>query len=167
MSSATPARFHDLWVRHAGEVYRFALYLSGDAAVAEDVTSEAFLRVWAARERVEFQTVRAYLFAIARNVYFHELRRARRETALDAALPSPRSLARAAESRQELAQALEAMRQLPEIDRAALLLRAEEGLTYEEIAAILRLPVASARVKVHRARLRLAQICQRRSATCP
>jgi RNA polymerase sigma-70 factor (ECF subfamily) len=107
--------------------------------------------------------VRSYLFATARNVYFQQLRRARRETSLDPALPSPGSLAREAESREQLRQTREAMRQLPEIDRAALLLRFEEGLAYEEIAAVLRLPVATAKVKVHRARLRLAQICQRSS----
>jgi RNA polymerase sigma-70 factor (ECF subfamily) len=49
-----------------------------------------------------------------------------------------------------------ALRQLPEVDRAALLMRAEDGLPYEEIAAALGLSVAAARVKVHRARLKLA-----------
>ena len=36
--------FHDLYSRHARDVHRFALYLSGDAALADDITSETFLR---------------------------------------------------------------------------------------------------------------------------
>jgi RNA polymerase sigma-70 factor (ECF subfamily) len=50
------------------------------------------------------------------------------------------------------------LEQLPEADRAALLMRADEGLAYEEIAAALGLPVATVKVKVHRARMKLAQI---------
>lgn len=161
-----PASFHDLWVQHAGEIYRFALYLSGEPAVAEEVTSETFLRLWASWERVRHPTVRSYLFAIARNVYLHEIRRSSRESPLDEAQPCMRSLARDAEMHEELEQVLAAMGQLPEVDRAALILRAREGLSYEEIAAILGLPVATAKVKVHRARLRLTEIRQRSDGSC-
>lgn len=41
MSTSPDESFHDLWVRYAGEIYRFALYLSGERAMAEDVTAEA------------------------------------------------------------------------------------------------------------------------------
>jgi len=47
---------------------------------------------------------------------------------------------------------------LPEPDRAALLMRAEEQMPYEEIAAALGITAGSAKVKVHRARLRLAEL---------
>jgi RNA polymerase sigma-70 factor (ECF subfamily) len=50
------------------------------------------------------------------------------------------------------------LREIPEVDRAALLMRVDEGLPYEEVAAALGLPLATVKVKVHRARLRLAQI---------
>ena len=52
---------------------------------------------------------------------------------------------------------LAALQTLPEIDRAAVLLRAEEGLSYEEVAAALGISSGAARVKVHRARLKLAE----------
>jgi len=158
------AGFHDLWVAHARDVYRFAFYLSGNQAVADDLTSEAFLRVWDAWDRLVFPTVRSYLFATVRNLYLHQLRRTRREEAIEATMPDRSSLAEHAEQKDQLQRVLAAMDQLPEVDRSALLLRVEEGLSYEEIAAILQLPVATAKVKVHRARLRLAQICQRSSA---
>ncbi|HEY0788868.1 MAG TPA: sigma-70 region 4 domain-containing protein, partial [Thermoanaerobaculia bacterium] len=52
---------------------------------------------------------------------------------------------------------LGALAALPEIDRAALLMRADDGLPYEEIARALGITTTSAKVKVHRARLRLAE----------
>lgn len=59
---ATPlVDFTGLYERHAAHVNRFALYVSGDQALADDLTSEAFVRVWTARDRVELSTVRAYL----------------------------------------------------------------------------------------------------------
>ena len=41
--------FHSLYERYAPDVYRFALYLSGDAALANDITQEAFVRAWVVR----------------------------------------------------------------------------------------------------------------------
>src|SRR5438876_3724501 len=38
--------FHDLYSRYARDVHRFALYLSGNPALADDITSETFLRAW-------------------------------------------------------------------------------------------------------------------------
>ena len=64
---------------------------------------------------------------------------------------------RRAQSHIELQAALAALQTLPEIDRAAVLLRAEEGMSYDEVAAALGISPVAARVKVHRARLKLAE----------
>jgi len=150
--------FQELYESYARDVYRFALYLSGDPALAEDVTSETFIRVWSSPEPVRLATVKAYL-PIARNLCLMEHRRSSRRQALDETLAdSGRNVAREAEAKDELSRVLGALEQLPEADRAALLMRADEGLAYEEIAAALGLPVATVKVKVHRARLKLAQI---------
>jgi len=47
---------------------------------------------------------------------------------------------------------------LPEVDRAALLMRVQEDMPYEEIAHTLQLPVTTVKVQVHRARLKLMQV---------
>lgn len=44
--------FHDLHARDAADVYRFALWLGGSPAEAEDVTSETFMRAWAGRDKI-------------------------------------------------------------------------------------------------------------------
>jgi RNA polymerase sigma-70 factor (ECF subfamily) len=159
-----PATFHALWIAHAPHVFRFAWYLTGDRSVAEDLTSEAFLRVWSVWDRVAWATARSYLFATVRNLYMQQLRRTRRQESIPATLPDASSLSAEAEQKEELQRVMAAIQQLPELDRAALLLRVQEGLSYDEIGSALGLPVATVKVKVHRARLRLAQICQRSPA---
>jgi RNA polymerase sigma-70 factor (ECF subfamily) len=62
------------------------------------------------------------------------------------------------ELQSELQLTLEAMQLLPEIDRAVLILRAEEGLSYEEIARTTGLTITAAKVKVFRARAKLVSL---------
>ena len=57
----------------------------------------------------------------------------------------------------EVRAVLAALQQLPEMDRTLLLMRALDEMPYEEIAETLGIPVATAKVKVHRARLKLMQ----------
>jgi RNA polymerase sigma-70 factor (ECF subfamily) len=151
------SEFEELYRRYAPDVYRFALYLSGDRALAEDIASETFVRVWTAGGALRPATVKAYLFTIARRLFVDGVRRQARLAPLDEAqedrAPGPHARA---ESRHALRAVLQALQQLPEPDRAALLMRAQDGLPYEEIAAALGLSVAAAKVKVHRARVRLA-----------
>jgi RNA polymerase sigma-70 factor (ECF subfamily) len=150
--------FGALYLAYARDLRRFALYLSGDATVADDLVSEAFVRAWTARERVEMATVRGYLFTIVRNLFLKQRRREHREVPLDQQLadgrPGPDE--RAGDQR-NLQIVLAALARLPEIDRAAVLMRADEGVPYEEIAAALGISTVAAKVKVHRARLRLAE----------
>ena len=157
MGTVPTLDFSGLYRAHARDVHRFALFLSGDPALADDLVAETFVRLWHARERVDLTTVRAYLFTIARNLFLRG--RARAAPAVELAErradpgPGPERTARA---RGELAAVLAALQVLPEIDRAALLMRADDGLSYDEIATALGLTPGAVRVKVHRARLRLA-----------
>ncbi len=130
--------FSSLYQTHVRDLRRFALYLSGDAALADDLVSEAFVRVWTARDRLQWPTVRGYLFTVVRNLFLKHLRSDRRRAPLDEQTvddrPGPEDRAR---DHSELRIVLAALAQLPEIDRAAVLMRADDGLSYEEIAASL------------------------------
>ena len=75
--------FHSLYVKYAPDVRRFALLLSGNDALADDLTSETFVRVWTARGEIRQATVKAYLFTIVRNLYRDHWRRERRWTELE------------------------------------------------------------------------------------
>jgi RNA polymerase sigma-70 factor, ECF subfamily len=156
-TAAPLADFAGLYGAHARDLRRFALYLSGDAAVADDLVSEAFVRVWSARDRVALPTVRAYLFTIVRHLFLRHVRDQQRREPLDESAaddrPGPEDCA---SGQSELAVVLAALADLPEVDRAAVLMRADEQLSYEEISASLGISISAAKVKVHRARLKLA-----------
>ena len=150
--------FDAIYSRYAPHVHRFALFLCGDPTLAEDITSETFVRAWTGRGKIQMPTVKSYLFAIARNLYRDALGQNLRQTVLDDANStadphaSPQSRL---EQRSELEAVLAELSGFSEIDRAALLLRVQEEMSYEEIAQTLAITPASAKVKVHRARLRL------------
>jgi RNA polymerase sigma-70 factor (ECF subfamily) len=151
----------NLYERYAGDVRRFAMYLCGDVVMADEITSDTFVRAWMAVDRIRQPTVKSYLFTIARNAYTDLLRRAARHTQLDENMPDTRiSAQRQMEQSAEVHAVLAALQQLPEMDRTMLLMRALDEMPYEEIAETLGIPVVGARVRVHRARLKLMQTRQ-------
>lgn len=151
----------NLYERYAGDVRRFALYLCGDVAMADEITSDTFVRAWMAAGRIRQPTVKSYLFTIARNAYTDLLRRAARHTQLDENMQDARISAQTQmELSAEVRAALAALQQLPEMDRTVLLMRALDEMPYEEIAETLGITVVTAKVKVHRARLKLMQTRQ-------
>ena len=80
MSTGDDQAFALMYRRHQGAIYRFALLMSGSAALAEDVTQETFLFLLGAAQRYDPArgTLSAYLYGIARN---HVLRRLGRDRA--------------------------------------------------------------------------------------
>lgn len=159
--------FETLYRLHAPALLRFAWGLCGDRSAAEDLVAETFVRLLVRAPRIETRTARAYLLAVVRNTYLTEARKRRRDVALaddlPAACPDP---AVTLDDRRRLDRVLRALDDLAEGERAALLLRVDHELSYEEIAAVLAISVAAAKVRVHRARLRLASVLreQRRGA---
>ena len=148
--------FEDLYARYGRDVFRFALYLAGNRADAEDIAAETFARAFTSRDRLRLPTVKGYLFAIARNLYRMGWRSGRRRRALDESMPDGRPGPEVeAEGRDQLARVLAALQDLPESDRAAVLMRAQDGMSHAEIARALGLSEVAVKVKVHRARLRL------------
>ena len=157
----SPITFHELYSRYAGDVYRFAHWLSGNPHDARDITAETFVRAWTAPEEPRLESVKAYLFAIARNLHRKQWRRASRHEALDEAMPDPATQPdETAINREEFERTLAAVHALPEMDRTVLLLRAEEDLSYEDIADVTGLSVTAAKVRVFRARAKLTALLQ-------
>ena len=149
--------FSSIYERYSRDVYRFALYLSGDAALAQDITAETFARAWAVHDGIRVGSVKAYLLMIARNLFRDGRRRPVQVQRPDFAdvrdgAASPEA---AAEARQDLRSVLGALRALPELDRALLLMATLEGLSHEAVGAAVGLSTAAVKVRVHRARVTL------------
>lgn len=157
--------FQDLYEAYAPEIFRFAFWLAGDSAEAEDVTSETFVRAWVNRNTIHTETLKAYLFAIARNAFLQRQRKTKRQVALKDTHPDPApGPERLVESQFELLGVKKVLQTLPESDRAAFILRVQHEFPYDEIARILGLSLATAKVKVHRVRKKLLAACLSKEA---
>lgn len=149
--------FKELYQRYAGDIFRFSLYLCGDTVEAEDITAETFARALTGKAPLASATVKGYLLTIARNLYLEMLRKRKSFVEISPEMPdSSLQLEQSVIHKNELERLLAFMQTLPEKDRSALLLRAD-GLEYSEIARELNITLASAKVKVHRLRLKLAK----------
>lgn len=148
---------------------KFALGMVPDHARAEELLQEALLRLHSARGRYAegADDVRRYLFRILSNLCLDELRRGRVGGEV---LAEARPLARSRLERQQHEPAEElrrrervaaverAVRELPGAERAALLLREIEGLSYAQIAQALGTSVSDVNNLIHRARGRFAEL---------
>ena len=148
--------FSELYESYAADVYRFAFWLAGDQQEAEDITSETFIRAWVNRAKIRTETLKAYLLAIARNVFLQQKRKQRRQVALEDVYADPGpGPDRQIEDQATLANVQKTLQSLPEVDRTAFVLRVQHELPYAEIARVLGLSLANAKVKVHRVRRKL------------
>jgi RNA polymerase sigma-70 factor (ECF subfamily) len=154
--------FAELVRRHGGRVHRLVARLLGDAATAEDVTQETFVRAWRGlrsfRAEAEFTT---WLHRIAVNEANRVLSRAKHrelvayedvmEKAPDLAADVPERV-ESADRRRQLERMLA---DLPPNYRAAVVLRDVEGYANEEAAALLGLELRNFKSRLHRGRMAL------------
>ncbi len=152
--------FQDLYESYMTEVYRFALWLSGNHIEAEDITSETFIRAWANNSKIRTETLKAYLFTISRNIYLQHQRKKKRRVVLEDIHPDPApGPDKQTESQLKLRKVQRVLQTMPEIDRAAFVLHVQHELPYAEIARVLKLSVTATKVKVYRVRKRLIATC--------
>jgi RNA polymerase sigma-70 factor (ECF subfamily) len=152
--------FQDLYETYATDVYRFAIWLAGDRSEAEDITSETFVRAWVHIHRIRTETLKAYLFTIARNFFLNQQKKRKRHVVLDDIYPDPTpGPGRVIEARLQIRNIQQVLDNLPEVDRTAFILRIQHELPYDEIARVLGISLTSAKVKIHRIRKQLIALC--------
>lgn len=141
-------------------VFGYAARLLGDREDARDVAQEALVRLWEHRDSVENgEAARAWLLRTAHNLCFDRLRmRSTRPQADPVVLECvggggacPEREVRSRETGRAIEQVLAA---LEPRDRALLLLREVQGLSYDEMATLLELPLGTLKAALFRARER-------------
>jgi RNA polymerase sigma-70 factor (ECF subfamily) len=144
--------FTELFRRYSNPVYGFFRRRSDNPARAEELAQETFVAVLRGIERYEPRaTFRSYLYGIAMKILMAERRNSARRESSDAGSTDPRT-----DSCVEAAIWVQrAIEQLDADHRDILLLREFEQLTYDEIAALLRLPINTVRSRLFRARTML------------
>jgi RNA polymerase sigma-70 factor (ECF subfamily) len=165
--------FEELVVRHQQAVINFIYRSVPDLTEAEDLAQNTFVQVWKARQRYHVSAkFTTWLFTIARNLTLNELRRRSRHehdsidapAGADEAQPArqfeDRGSTSAAEDllRNEIEQRVaEAVAELPENQRTAILLCQDEDVSYEEIAKVLGCSLSATKSVIFRARETLKQ----------
>ena len=141
--------FHAFYRRHAGRVLAYARRLSGEPALAEDITQEVFTAVWlrAATFRPDRGNAVCWLYTLTRNKFVDHWRRSGGDIGTET-LDEPRhsgSSTGGGDLRVSLRQALD--RIAPE-QRRAIEMAYFGGLTYEETADRLSLPVGTLKSRI-------------------
>jgi len=147
--------FAELFLRYRDPLYGFFRRRLSNATRAEELTQECFLAVLQGAERWEPRaTFRTYLYAIALKLAAAEYRRAAKEpqSAVEADGVAGANVTEAALGVKRAVAALDGEQ------REIVMLREYEGLSYEEIAAALRIPVNTVRSRLFRARMALKEL---------
>jgi RNA polymerase sigma factor (sigma-70 family) len=148
--------------QHSERVYRLAYRLTGNAADAEDLTQDVFVRVFRSLSTYTPGTFEGWLHRITTNLFLDSARRKSRirfdalPDDADNRLPSPVATPDAAYLNQTFDADVEAaLASLSPDFRAAVVLCDVEGLSYEEIADVLDLKMGTVRSRIHRGRAML------------
>jgi RNA polymerase sigma factor (sigma-70 family) len=145
---------------HQHRLFGFALYHLRSEDDARDVVQETLLRLWMHRDRVEHDTAGAWLTRVCRNACIDRLRRTKTrqgESALDEDRFADGAMSPDDRLHQDDLQrrVLALLDDLDEPFRSLVILRDIQDLSYEEIAAVMDLPLNTVKVYLHRARKRL------------
>ena len=167
VSGGDTSAFEKLIERHQSLVAGTVARMLGSNSDVEDIAQQVFIRVWkSARRYVPRAKFTTWLLKITRNLVFNELRRSKRHAHVplqtepgaeefplkDTTNPTPD----ASLLENELQRAIEeAITELPESQRMALILRRYEQLSYEEISEVLDLSVPAVKSVLFRARTEL------------
>lgn len=151
--------FERLYRESRDDLYSYLTFLLANRSLAEEVTAQAFERAY--RKRSSFDSrrgdLRAWLFRIARNAAIDELRRGRREIALDFTSESAATMGSAGASDEAPGEPIDrvyvatALRTLAPNQRELVALKFFAGLTNVEIARVLRQSESNVGSRLHRA----------------
>jgi RNA polymerase sigma-70 factor (ECF subfamily) len=156
--------FAELYRRHQGPLYRFAVRMTGNSWAAEEIVQDVFMTLVREPKKydVERGTLGAFLYGVARNRIMKHIERTPRDLSLDEKDPAAQEShgqlheqmtpARWAELRERRDHVRAAVVELPPEFREAVVLCELEEMSYEEAARALDCPVGTIRSRLHRGR---------------
>jgi RNA polymerase sigma-70 factor (ECF subfamily) len=157
--------FLEIYQRHQGPLFRFALHMAGQVETAEEIVQEVFLSVLS--EAKGFMaangSLQGYLIGTARNLIRGRMRQASRFVEAEGEPATPgEELFDALSKERELRDLRAAILSLPPNYREVIALCDLEGLDYAQAASHLGCPLGTVRSRLHRARATLAAKMQKR-----
>jgi RNA polymerase sigma-70 factor (ECF subfamily) len=152
----SPAEFEALMARHERLVLRTALRMLGRLEDAQDAAQEVFMKLYRNMGRIDAgRGVESWLYRTTMNACFDQLRRRRPAEAIEWEPPVAAAQHAGLERDQRRQLVHEALKALPERERAAVILREIEGLDTAEVARMLGSSEATVRSQVSMGKARL------------
>ncbi|AHD08503.1 RNA polymerase sigma factor [Phaeobacter gallaeciensis] len=150
----------DELVDHLGAMRAFAISLTRNTAMADDLVQDTLVKAWTNIEKFEEgSNMRAWLFTILRNTYYSLRRKRRREVEdADGVLSEQLSQKPDHDGRLNMRDFNAAFEQLNDEQREALVLVGAGGFSYEEAAETCGVKVGTIKSRVNRGRARLAEL---------
>ncbi len=147
--------FRYLFSKYKEGVYTFCVKMMGDADAAQDAFQETFIKVFEHRFEFTGNQFKSWVYKIARNTCINLLKRRKETTRYDESYISP--VAEKIIDFKLAGEIRKAINSLPDQLKEAFVLREYDDMSYKEMAEILDIDVSLAKVRVHRARLKLQE----------
>ncbi|MEM6938587.1 MAG: RNA polymerase sigma factor [Pseudomonadota bacterium] len=150
----------DELVEHLPAMRAFAISLTRNAAVADDMVQDTLVKAWTNIDKFDNgSNMRAWLFTILRNTYYSSRRKSKREVAdIDGVLSDNLAEKPAHDGHIQMNEFRAALAQLSDEQREALLLVGASGFSYEEAAEMCGVALGTIKSRTNRARAQLAVI---------
>jgi RNA polymerase sigma-70 factor (family 1) len=152
--------FKEVFEKNYDYILNYLFYLSGDTALSEDLAQDVFLQLWEKRAEIKEDTLKSYLFTIAKNSFLKNRRRLKYDLKFRSTYfekienESPGFILELKEFDQKLQQAIAS---LPEKSRVVFLMNRMDGITYREIAGNLGVTVKAVEKQMSKALMILRQ----------
>lgn len=136
--------------KYSDNLYRFVLKNIKDEDKAKDIVQDTYLKFWEKKDNVDQTKIKSYLFTTAYHTLIDVVRREKKHDSFIADKVDNYSVQTEYSDLQEILH--EAINQLPEDQKAVVLLRDYEGYAYDEIAEITGLTESQVKVYIFRGR---------------
>ena len=150
--------FEEVYNRYSEDVFKFCLSLCGNRVIADDITSETFLKAIRTGNTFEGKcTVKVWLCQIAKNAYYDHFRKHSKLIAMPAEMPSESNFELELLDKAEALKIHKLLHRLNEPYKEVFSLRVFSELSFAEIGEIFEKSESWSRVTFHRARLKLKE----------
>lgn len=147
--------FEELYKTHAEALRNFMYYKAGDLQVAEDLTHDAFSKLWTNCSKVIFEKAKSFIYTVGNNLFLNKVKHQKvvlkffsqsKESKVQQ--EDPQFLMEESEFKEKLEQAIS---NLSEAQRVVFLMNRIDKLTYKEIAKVLDISVKAVEKRMHNA----------------
>lgn len=150
----TVKNYNDCVKEFADRVYCFVYHQTMDEDKAKDIVQESFIELWEKKENIDKAKAKAYLFKTAYSKIVDDYRK-RKHIVNEDKIVEKETYINYTDTKEIIEKALNT---LPQMQKTIILLKDNEGYTYEEISQMLDISMEKVKVYLYRARVKMKEI---------